>query len=214
MEKRLNRFIPQFFLIGIIGLALPWTREIFIRLVPLTFVVSLVILILADRTANRKLYWASAVIFIGGWLAEAVGVNTGLLFGQYGYSLHMGPAIFGTPVVMGLSWLIMIYLTATIVQDYTMHPLYRTILAAVLMVIFDFLLEPAAIWMKMWFWEGGHVPLLNYITWFLVSLALLSLFPMLKIRIRNRIAPRLYIAQMIFFLLIQAVSWIEHLLNP
>lgn len=211
--KELRKFIWIFFTVGIIGMGLPWTRDFFIRLVPLTFVVYLVILALADQTRNKRLYGVLGVIFIVGWLVEVLGVNTGILFGVYGYSLHMGPALFGTPLVMGLSWVMMLYLTVTVVQGITMQPFYRTVLAAVLMVVFDFVLEPAAIWMKMWFWQGGKVPLMNYIMWFLVSLALASLFPLLKIRIRNRVAVNLYIAQMVFFLLLIAISFVENLIR-
>lgn len=175
--------------------------------------VCFVILVMADRTRNLKCLWVSIVIFVAGWLVEVLGVNTGVIFGSYGYSLLMGPALFGTPVVIGLNWLMTIYLSVTVAQGVTMHPFYRTVLAAVLMVIFDFLLEPAAIWMKMWFWEGGNVPLLNYISWFIVSLAFASLFPLLKIRIRNRLAFDLYAAQLGFFLLITAGSFVENLLK-
>jgi bisanhydrobacterioruberin hydratase len=211
--RELRKFIVIFFSVGIVGMGLPWTREFFIQLVPLTFIVCLAVIGLADQTRNPRLYWASGIIFFTGWLVEAVGVNTGMLFGTYGYSLHMGPAILGTPLVMGFSWLMMLYLTVTVVQGFTMHPFYRTVLAAVLMVVFDFLLEPAAIWMKMWFWEGGKVPLMNYIMWFLISMGLASLFPLLKIRIRNRLAVDLYIAQMVFFVLIIAISFVENLIK-
>jgi len=211
--RELRKFIWIFFTVGIFGLGIPWSRQIFIRLVPLTFIVCLVILGIADQTRNRRLYWVSIIIFLAGWLVEVLGVNTGVIFGQYGYSLHMGPALFGTPFVMGISWLMMLYLTVAVVQGITMHPWYRTVLAAVLMVGFDFLLEPAAIWMKMWFWEGGKVPVLNYMTWFLVSLALASLFPLFRIRIRNRIALNLYVAQMVFFLLLIVISIAENLIK-
>lgn len=211
--KGLRLIIWFFFAVGIVGLAMPWTREFFIRMIPLTFVVCAVLLGITDQTGNRKLFWVSGMIFLSGWLVEVAGVNTGLLFGQYGYSLHMGPALFGTPLVMGLSWLMMIYLTVAVVQDITMHPFYRTVLAAVLMVVFDFLLEPAAIWMKMWFWEGGRVPVVNYMTWFLVSLALASLFPLFRIRIRNRLALNLFVAQMIFIAGLLVISLVENLIR-
>jgi putative membrane protein len=209
----MKKFIWIFFSVGILGMGLPFTRGIFIRLVPLTFVVCFVLLGLSDQTRNRRLYWLSAFIFLAGWLVEVIGINTGVLFGEYGYSLHMGPALFGTPLVMGLSWMIMLYLTVAVVQMVTMHPWYRTVLAAVLMVVFDFLLEPAAIWMKMWFWEGGKVPVLNYFSWFLISLVLASLFPLLKIRIRNQLALNLYVAQMVFFVMLIAISFVENLLR-
>jgi len=68
-------------------------------------VVCLVVLGIADHTLNRKLFLLSGIIFIVGYLVEVIGVNTGILFGHYGYSLQMGPALLGTPLVMGISWL-------------------------------------------------------------------------------------------------------------
>jgi putative membrane protein len=212
-EKELRKFIWIFFSVGIVGMAIPWTREIFIRLVPVTFVVCLVILGMADHTQNRKLFWLSGVIFIVGYLVEVIGVNTGILFGHYGYSLHMGPALMGTPLVMGISWLMLLYLSVTVVQPVSENPAIRTLMAAVLMVVLDFLLEPAAIWMKMWRWEGGHVPFTNYLTWFFVSLVLATLFPLFRVTIKNRLALPLYIAQMIFFLMIIAISAVERLIK-
>ncbi len=211
-EKVLWKFIWIFFTVGIIGMALPWSREIFIRLVPLTFVVCLVIIGMADHTQNRKLYWISGMIFLAGWLVEVIGVNTGILFGHYGYSLHMGPALFGAPLVMGISWLMLLYLAVTVAQPVSENPAIRTLMAAVLMVVLDFLLEPAAIWMKMWQWEGGNVPFLNYLTWFFVSLVLASLFPLFKVTTRNRLASQLYFAQLIFFILVTAIAFVEKLI--
>lgn len=212
-EKVLRTFIWIFFAAGVAGMAIPWSREFFIRMIPMNLVACTVVLAVADLTRNRRLYPILAIIFLAGWLAEVAGVNTGALFGAYGYSLHMGPALFGAPLVMGISWAMMLYLTVTVVQGFTMHPFYRTVLTAVLMVVFDFLLEPAATWMKMWFWEGGKVPVFNYMSWFLISFALASLFPVFKIRIRNRLAVSLYTAQLSFLVIMIVFSWIEGILK-
>ena len=40
-----------------------------------------------------------------------------------------------------------------------------------LMVVYDFALEPAAIDLNMWDW-GGPVPMQNYIAWLVISLVL------------------------------------------
>jgi len=63
--------------------------------------------------------------------------------------------------------------------------------------------------MKMWQWEGGNVPFTNYLTWFFVSLALASLFPLFKVTIKNRLALTLYFVQMFFFILLIAISLVE-----
>ncbi|MFO7616418.1 MAG: carotenoid biosynthesis protein, partial [Bacteroidales bacterium] len=145
-----------------------------------------------------------------GWICSMrAGVNTGSLFGVYAYGGQMGPELFRTPLVMGISWLIMVYMGAAVAQRFTMHPFYRPILAGVLLTVFDFLLEPVAMWLNMWQWQGGNVPLMNYVMWFIVSVALASLYPILKIRIRNQVAPVLFLAFMIFFLILNGLALIE-----
>ncbi len=212
-EKELRKFIFIFYIVGILGMGIPYTRPVFIRLIPLQFLVNLVILWLGDRTANPRLFLVSAIAFITGYLVEVAGVNTGTLFGLYAYGSNMGPELFNTPLVIGISWLVMIYMTVTIAQQFTMHPVYRTVLAAVLMTVFDFLLEPVAMWLNMWHWHGGNVPLMNYIMWFLVSLLLASLFPILRIRIRNRVAPILFAVLVAFFLILLGISFVEKLIG-
>jgi putative membrane protein len=212
-EPELRKFIPVYYLVGIIGFALPWTREIFKWMIPLNMVLWTILLGITDRSGWGKLVPVAAIIFICGFFVEVAGVNSGVLFGVYAYGNHMGPELWNTPLVIGLSWLTMLYLSMAVVQEVTMQPVYRTVLTAVLMVVYDFLLEPAAMWMNMWNWQGGKVPMMNYIIWFLVSLTLAALFPVFRLRIRNRLAKPLFIAQMVFFLLINVIALVDKMIS-
>lgn len=212
-ETELRKFIPIFYLVGIIGFALPWTKQIFTWMIPWNLVLWAILLGITDHSGWRKLIPVASIVFLGGFFVEVAGVNSGVLFGVYAYGSHMGPELWSTPLVIGLSWLIMMYLSMAVVQEVSMHPVYRTVLAAVLMVIYDFLLEPAAMWMNMWNWQGGKVPMMNYIMWFLVSLVLASLFPLFKLRLRNRLAKPLFIAQVVFFFLINAIALVDKMIS-
>lgn len=210
----LKKFILIFFSVGVAGLSLPWTRQVFTYMIPWSFLLYTGILAFADRTPLKRLIWISIVIALTGFFVEVAGVTSGVLFGEYAYGKAMGPAIWGVPVVMGLTWLMMMYLTAAVTQQFTMHPVFRPVLTATLMVVYDFLLEPVAMWLNMWNWRGGDVPMMNYIMWFLVSLILGSLFPILRIRIRNPLAGVMLSAQLGFFLLLNFARFIENLLTP
>ena len=38
------------------------------------------------------------------------------------------------------------------------------------MVLLDIMIEPVAIELDFWQWEGGNIPLQNYLMWFIVAL--------------------------------------------
>jgi putative membrane protein len=55
----------------------------------------------------------------------------------------------------------------------------------------------------MWYWQGGNIPLQNYIAWFLCSFVLIRLYLMMVKPERNAIATSLLIIQMVFFIAIK-----------
>jgi putative membrane protein len=74
------------------------------------------------------------------------------------------------------------------------------------MVAFDFLMEPVATTTGMWSWEGGHIPLKNYLDWFLISALLFLMIRILKVEFNNRLAGLLFIMQGVFFLALNILS--------
>jgi putative membrane protein len=112
--------------------------------------------------------WSS--IFLIGMGAEIIGVNTGILFGNYSYGNNLGPKIVGVPPLIGINWIVLTFLTATISKRFIPYKYPAAICGALLMVGLDFFIEPIAPIFDFWTWHEGFAPLKNFTHWFLVSL--------------------------------------------
>jgi uncharacterized membrane protein len=67
---------------------------------------------LVHAAATRGARAAVALVVVAGGiglLAEAVGVRTGLPFGEYAYADSLGPKVLDVPVIVPLAWLMMAY---------------------------------------------------------------------------------------------------------
>ena len=149
-------------------------------------------------------------------LFEVTGVNTALLFGNYSYSGILGMQLFNVPLIIGLNWFIIIYCTGTITQVYEDYMLRKmkeqgmemkpqlmflsfVVDAALLILLFDWMMEPAAVKLGYWQWEQNTIPLYNYVCWILISALLLVLFRKLNVARQNIFAVHLFIIQFLFF---------------
>lgn len=121
-----------------------------------------------DAPVRAKLQ-ASAVIVIGSLIIEIIGVKTGLLFGDYEYGKVLGFTVFGAPATIGLTWLL-VCLSAWHIVALNKYQLWQKfLLAGVLVLMFDLILEQFATAYGLWSWQGGVIPLYNYVCWFLVA---------------------------------------------
>lgn len=109
------------------------------------------------------------VVYILGMSAEMVGVNTGILFGNYHYGENLGVKWFGVPLIIGINWIVLTFLTASICKRYIRNKWLAPICGAVLMVLLDFFMEPIAPVFDFWHWDAGYAPLKNFVDWFMVS---------------------------------------------
>ncbi|HRZ22364.1 MAG TPA: carotenoid biosynthesis protein, partial [Bacteroidales bacterium] len=100
-----------FFAVGVAGLAIPATHSLFVRLTPLSLLLSLTVLLLFHPAWSTRLAIYFLIIFTAGLLVEAIGVNTGVIFGEYAYGSVLGLTIWGTPLMIGVNWLMLIYTT-------------------------------------------------------------------------------------------------------
>lgn len=157
---------------------------------------------------HRLKFWLwIAIIFIGSIFAEYVGVKTGLLFGDYSYNNVLQPQVGGVPIAIGFAWIgillsslgLFIKVLPNIQNKWVLLPV-----SAFFMVLFDLIMEPAAVYLNYWNWEGLQVPLLNYITWFILGFMFLFLGEKLAL-LRLIKSPKIYhfyIAQLIYFIMI------------
>jgi len=207
--EEVRRFIWIFYSVGIIGLGMPWTRTFFTCLIPLNFLVAFVILIITDRSDLKKLLPFAVAVFILGYAIEAFGVNTGIIFGDYSYGKSLGPKLFGTPVIIGWNWLMLVYCTTRIASGMTSNRYFISFLATVLMVIYDMALESPAGILDMWNWDWSHVPMQNFLAWFIIAWIFNGALQIHKIKIENQVAGTLFAAQLLFFLFLNLVFYVE-----
>lgn len=96
--------------VGVAGMLLPFSRDLFIRITPLNLLFAAAFLFFGRKPA--PVVWLVGLgIFISSFLVEAIGVNTGRIFGEYSYGYALGPKLLNTPVIIGLNWFVLIYCT-------------------------------------------------------------------------------------------------------
>lgn len=188
------------YFVGIMGITLPIHPD-FVLLTPINLLISLGIMLAFHNTWNRTIIYFLIIAYLVGFGAELFGVQTGLLFGDYQYGRVLGPKVWGTPLMIGVNWVILAYASGVIANALLpyQHWLLRAILAAFLMVGLDVLIEPVAMRLGFWSWANNMVPLRNYIGWFLVALPLLCIFTSTQPDAKNKVAVVLFILQVVFF---------------
>jgi len=183
-------------LIGISLGHLDW----FISKTPLNLMVCLLLFLAVYPLNNARKITAFIIFFSGGMFAEWLGVNYGILFGDYLYGANFGPKWDGVPLLIGAYWALLTFITAAMMDYLKLNPWIKALLAAVLMVTLDFFMEHSAPQFDFWTFEGGLAPLENYITWFLLALLFQGVLRWMDLTGNKIISLHLYFAQLLFFL--------------
>ncbi len=192
-----------FYAVGILGTKLSIHPD-FLLLTPFNLLLSISLVIWHHHPKEAKLWGFLLTCFIIGYASEVIGVNTGLIFGEYAYGPVLGWQLWDTPLMIGVNWAMLAYCSGTVI-NYLAGRLpwwLKGILSAALMVGLDVLIEPVAIRYDFWSWEQHLPPLQNYLGWFAVALPLLLLFHWLFKDSKNKVAIALFILQIAFFTLL------------
>jgi len=174
LDKYVNYFIAFFiffYSVGIFGILTPKLSEFFISTTSFALIISIIALIFFHREKwNPKTLAIFATIAVLGFFVEVIGVNTGLIFGEYIYGNTLGIKVFNTPVMIAFNWILMIYTSAAIAQRLNFHVILTILSGAFLMVIYDLLLEPVAPNLDMWTWTEASAPFQNYVAWGIIAI--------------------------------------------
>ncbi|TKI72556.1 carotenoid biosynthesis protein [Lysinibacillus mangiferihumi] len=120
----------------------------------------------------------STLIFITTFIVEYLGSTHAILFGSYHYTQYFAPNLFGVPIAIGFAWIMVIATSHAIVHIVRLPNRWiRSIIASLLAVVFDLVLDPVSFKVKeYWVWEqSGYyydIPLTNFLGWFLTALVL------------------------------------------
>lgn len=196
-------FLILFYAVGITGFIVPQTHSFFKTLTPFALLMSTGFLAWFHRPAyTTKTLLIFAVIFLFSFLAEMVGVQTGSIFGHYIYGDSLGLKILETPLIIGLNWLMLIYCTKIIADRITTNETIKPFAGALLMVIYDLVLEQAAPKLDMWSWEGGTIPVQNYVAWFVFAFFFHLMIRKAKVEFKNPLAIPVFLIQFFFFVIL------------
>jgi putative membrane protein len=209
--KKVKLFFIVFYSVGIVGMLLPSLKELFKALIPFALLISiLTVAVFHSGKWDLKTVMVFLFIFLSGFFIEVAGVTTGLIFGNYTYGNTLGLQIFDTPLIIGMNWLLLSYVSHTALSNYKTNVFVKVITAAFLMVIYDLVLEQVAPALDMWQWENSGVPLQNYFSWFIISIVFQSLLNVTGINTSNRFAAFIFIVQFLFFLAITIGNLLIH----
>jgi bisanhydrobacterioruberin hydratase len=196
-------FIYIIFGVGAAGHLIPALRPAMISMTPaLLLGMGLLVLYFPMKENGKPIaYWIIG-LYIVTFTLEAIGVATGIIFGAYSYGASLGFRIFDVPLIIGFNWVVVILGSLATSSLITRHPIFRIILTAVIAVVFDVVLEPVAIQLDYWQWEGDTIPFRNYAVWFVISLSAAGVFIASGLRTTDRKIIHYLIAQLSFFIVL------------
>ena len=150
---------------------------------------------------NSKELFCIVLIFLTGILVEFLGVNYGLLFGDYAYGKNLGPKFLGVPFLIGMNWVILTIISGSI-SNYISKgsKILSIVLGSILMLAIDFFIEPVAPMLDFWEFKNSIVPLSNYTGWLITGFVTQLLYQYLFKEKELRFSLNLYLAIFVFFL--------------
>jgi bisanhydrobacterioruberin hydratase len=204
--------------IGLVGM-LFFKSTFILQATPVNLLLMFGLLIWTQSEKNYFFWIFLLVVVVAGIVVEIIGVNTQLLFGNYSYGTVLGLKFAGVPLIIGANWFIVIYCCGisihtvlvkaidTVALQTSTPPLALKALSvivdgATLAVFLDWLMEPVAVQLGYWRWNG-EIPLYNYICWFVIAMAMLTLFHFCKFNKQNKFAVHLLMIQTMFFLILR-----------
>lgn len=199
---KLKRFIVWFYIIGAIGTVFPLTRDLFLLITPFALLMNIGLLAKEDKNRSIKAIIVFALIYLLGFFVEMLGVNSGVIFGEYHYGESLGLKLMNTPLMIGINWLMLSYLTMGISRKLVKQGVLKVLLASSLMLVYDLLIEQNAPFIDYWYWQNDIIPLQNYIAWFSIALIFNTIIQITKVSVKNSLSSYIFLAQIMFFLII------------
>lgn len=201
-EKVFFSILIVFYTIGLIGMYIPSLRTQILPLSSLNLYLTFVILVLAAQQKKTNFFAGFICIYVLAMLSEWIGVHTHFLYGNYKYGPNLGLKIFEVPFVIGINWFILVVGTSSLLASFKWHVWTKIIIGAMLMTIFDWILEPIAVQNGYWSWHENQIPIFNYISWFFVSLLGHWIYYQFKLNQKNNTHTSILLIMTLFFILL------------
>ena len=166
-KKELHLFyvIAFFQICGLIGILFV-DRNLTLSLTPQNLLITtFCIFFIYEKKIKMLRFFIFACLI--GFLVEAIGVNFGIIFGNYTYGKVLGFKVLDVPLMIGVNWFFLSISCGGISDIFFNELIPKVLLGCLLMVFLDILIEPLAPVLNFWEFEGGIAPIKNYIGWFM-----------------------------------------------
>jgi putative membrane protein len=200
--------------VGLAGFLIPSTSPMFADLTAGTILFSFLFLLFYHKDWSFKFLFTLFSIALVGFLIEYVGVETRMLFGSYGYGENLGKKLLGIPLLKGINWFLLIYCSRAIVSKLSSNGFIVVVLSSILMLCYDYVLEPFANHNDLWVWFNPSAlpPYHNFAGWLVASLVLHTGYRSAYKQPPNPVALPLFFIQLLFFTIIGIVKgWVPYL---
>lgn len=197
-DALLQVILAVIYFVGIIGFSQAKFRATLLPASGVVLYLSTLAIALASKNKIKFIVFMS-IAFLIGFGAEVIGVNTSYLFGNYVYGVNLGPKLLNVSIVIGLLWGVLALGAASMVDQISLFNRWKVFFGAAIMLAVDLIMEPVAIANQFWSWEGGDVPLYNYVCWFLIAIILQLILRKFKLNEKNKVYNTLLILMVVFF---------------
>ncbi len=185
-------------LVGVVGLSISEYRDAFLDLMPVHLLITLFLVLFYHRGWNDAFPMSAAAAYWIGFGSELIGIQTGYLYGDFVYGQTLGPKLWDVPIVVGVHWFVLSYLTGVVFHKVP-NDYYAAFLGALAMAAVDYILEPVAVALDFWVWKFDIIPPANYATWFGVSFLIHLIYRKANFEKSNPLAVWLLMALILFY---------------
>lgn len=205
-KERMPLMFIRFYAVGLILFFIPFTRPLFVSITSLSLLLVIGAVMAFHRDWNTRTVLWFVFIVVSSFLLEMAGVNGGRIFGAYAYGRGLAPLVNGTPLIIGLNWLFLVYASHNIAQRFNLKPWARVLTGSLLMILYDLVVEWVAPYMNMWDFGQAYPPFRNFVVWFIAAVVYQTGFELFRIRSDNPPARFLFALQLVFFLFVGIYS--------
>ena len=193
-------FLIILYIVGYISIGLE-VLPVVIYLTPINLLISIAVAMYFDDNDWKRQLCFAVPAFLLGYGIEVIGVQTGAIFGEYAYGDILGFKLWDTPLMIGVNWVLVCFSSGYFINLLVpnLNRILKSALAAAVLVLLDFIIEPVAIDWGMWTWAASDIPLQNYIAWWLIGFIMMLIFFQFYKNSTNKVGVALLFIQFIFF---------------
>ena len=200
VKKYLLYFLILIYVSGAIGFL--FNPGFFAPFTPLTLAFTCFVFLIHQPLNNLNYTLSFIGLAVIGFVAEVIGVKTGVVFGNYYYGNALGYKVLAVPLVISLNWGLLINIGVLVATYLSKKPLLIATLAAFIITGVDLVIEQVASQMDYWHFSNGIAGIQNYIGWFIISFFTSWLLQKHLVKGDKKIALVFLLLQLFFFGLI------------